>query len=297
VTVGPATPLLLVGPVTVDRIQGKRMPGGAVSYGAQVATAFGLRARILTIAGPNADLSPLEEHDVEVVGDPYTVTFEFSDSGAGRAMRVPEQPSRSLSAHDLPPEWETPGTVMISTLIRGDLDIDSFQPVASSAAAVGFISQGAQRELADDYEVRLVPPLDTSLVRSCSHSYSLFRSAREAALWPESLHASTRAAGARLVTTRGADGALIESDHGKTDVPVFPSASVVDATGAGDVFATALILALDEGEQAAAQIAAAFAAASVERIGPAPLPTLSEIKRRIEAVQRAADEPRRGACA
>ena len=65
----------------------------------------------------------------------------------------------------------------------------------------------------------------------------------------------------------------------------FPTNTEVDSTGAGDVFATALILALDQGEQAAARIAAAFAAASVEQVGPAPLPDLETIMGRLPTGQ------------
>ncbi len=294
-TDGPPLPLLLVGPVTVDVIAGERLPGGPVSYGARVAEAFGIRARILTIAGPDADLTALEGHDLELVEDPHTVTFEIDDRPEGRVMRVPAQPTRALAASDLPRDWERAGTVMITPLLRDDLDIESFAPVAEGAQRVGVMTQGLQRKLDGERIMRLAPPVDNSLVRTCSHSYTFFRSEREAALWTESQLADARAGGARLVTTRGASGALIDGPNGPFEVGAFPTNNAVDATGAGDVFATALILALDEGKQAAAQIAAAFAAASVEQIGPAPLPSLSEIKRRLEAESPAADEQMRGA--
>jgi sugar/nucleoside kinase (ribokinase family) len=58
-------------------------------------------------------------------------------------------------------------------------------------------------------------------------------------------------------------------------------ADPVDTTGAGDVFATAFILALGEGEATAARLAAAYAAAKVEVVGPAPLPDRSTIERRL----------------
>lgn len=294
-TDGPALPLLLVGPVTVDYIGGERTPGGAVSYGAQVAAAFGIRARILTIAGPDADLSALDGHDVHLVSDAHTVTFVFEPSDGVRVMRVPEQPSRPLSATDLPEGWRESRTMMVAPLVRGDVDVDSFSSLATSARQVGVVSQGLQRELVGDHEVQVTQPRDSSLVRSCSHSYTFFRSQREASLWSNEQTTGALSRGARLVTTRGAEGALLEREDARLEVDAFPLQNEVDATGAGDVFATALILALDEGEQAAAQIAAAFAAASVEQIGPAPLPSLSEIRQRLEAAHGSADEPRRGA--
>jgi 1D-myo-inositol 3-kinase len=287
VTDGSREPLLLVGPVTVDYIGGQRMTGGGVTYGAAVAAAFGIRARILTIAGPDADLTPLEGHDVEVVRDEHTVTFVFEPSEQGRVMRVPEQPTRPLSADDLPAAWRTPSTLMVTPLVSGDVDTASFVPIAEQAERVGVITQGLQRQLRDTV-VELTAPVDISLVRTCSDSYTFFRSRREAAQWSDELTGSALERGARLVTTLGAEGAELRRGEERVLVPAAPSGPEVDATGAGDVFATALILALDEGEQAAAQIAAAFAAASVERLGPAPLPSLSEIRRRIAGMPASA---------
>jgi len=296
---GPPTPLLLVGPVTMDHIAGKRLPGGGVAYGARVAAAFGIRARILTIAAPDADLSALEGHDVHVVDDAHTVTFMFEPSAAGRVMRVPEQPSRPLAASDLPAAWADSKTLMVAPLIEGDVDLDSFTSISRTASRVGVIAQGLQRHLIRDHFVDITPPRDSSFVRSCSTAFTFFRSQREAALWTEDQRASALARGARLVTTRGQLGATIETAEGRLEVPAFPVAHEVDTTGAGDVFATALILALDEGDEAATELAAAFAAASVEQIGPASLPTLSEIRRRLVAERgndgEHADESRRGA--
>lgn len=295
-TAEAAAPLLLVGPITIDHIAGRQQPGGPVSYGAAVATAFGVRARILTIAGPEADLSPLTGHDVEVVQDRGTVTFAFTDGPDGRAMRVPEQPSRPLAASDLPNDWRTSTTLMIAPLIRGDVDVDSFASVARSASRVGVVMQGLQRELVGD-EVRITSPRDSSLVRACSRSYSFFRSRREAQQWTDEQTEAVAKCGATLITTLGADGAEIRRGEHVLPVDPFPLTAEGDSTGAGDVFATALILALDEGEQAAAQIAAAFAAASVEQVGPQPLPTLSEIKQRIASAQSGGDANRRGVSA
>lgn len=292
-TSGPPLPLLLVGPITVDYIDGQSVPGGGVSYGAAVATAFGIRARILTIAGPDADLSPLEGHDVHLVEDSASVTFVFDPNAEVRTMRVLQQPSRALSAADLPEDWRTPGTMMIAPLIEGDLDVGSFAPVASAAGRVGVLMQGVQRQLHDGI-VEIVSPLDPSLVRTCSHLYSFFRSEREASLWTQEQTNGALQRGARLVTTRGRNGAEVRRGERRLEVEPFPPNAEVDATGAGDVFATALILALDQGEQAAARIAAAFAAASVERVGPAPLPDLETIMGRLPAGQSGGGEGSRG---
>jgi ribokinase len=78
---------------------------------------------------------------------------------------------------------------------------------------------------------------------------------------------------ARVVVTEGADGATIH----RADCPSLhvdaAAANAVDTTGAGDVFATAFMLALAAGssDDAAARLASASAAAAVERPGAAAI--------------------------
>ena len=54
-----APSLTIVGNVTVDIVDGKRALGGAVSYAAAVASAFGQRACVVTAHAPDADLGAL----------------------------------------------------------------------------------------------------------------------------------------------------------------------------------------------------------------------------------------------
>lgn len=52
-----STPAItIVGNVTIDLVDGKKALGGAVSYAAAVASAFGVRACIVTAAAPDVDL-------------------------------------------------------------------------------------------------------------------------------------------------------------------------------------------------------------------------------------------------
>lgn len=57
----PAGPVLIVGAMTWDVFGGERRPGGAVSFAARAAAALGVRARILTISGADADLAAFED--------------------------------------------------------------------------------------------------------------------------------------------------------------------------------------------------------------------------------------------
>lgn len=54
------------------------LQGGAISYAAAVASAYGIHACVVTAAGPDADLSVFDNHELYVVPANNTLTFEHS---------------------------------------------------------------------------------------------------------------------------------------------------------------------------------------------------------------------------
>ena len=86
-----------------------------------------------------------------------------------------------------------------------------------------------------------------------------------------------------VAVTRGRHGAVLRrSGYPPSPVPASPAAEV-DPTGAGDVFAAALFIGLWNGApaQAAARLAAAAAAVSVESPGTEGIPTIEEASARL----------------
>lgn len=68
--------------------------GGAISYAAAVASAYGVRACIVTAAGPDADLSVFKGHELHVVPAQKTLTFEHSYTWWGaRSAHTWQRPS------------------------------------------------------------------------------------------------------------------------------------------------------------------------------------------------------------
>ena len=108
---------------------------------------------------------------------------------------------------------------------------------------------------------------------------SIFLSEEETALWAAGALDYLVARCARVVVTRGADGARVLTRSGERVIAAAP-ADPVDATGAGDVFGAAFILAMRAGEEFAGRVAAACAAAACEVRGPGVLPSLTEIDAR-----------------
>ena len=54
------------------------MQGGAIAYAAAVASAYGVKACVVTAAGPDADLAVFSGHELHVVPTNSTLTFEHS---------------------------------------------------------------------------------------------------------------------------------------------------------------------------------------------------------------------------
>ena len=84
----------------------------------------------------------------------------------------------------------------------------------------------------------------------------------------------------------GKQGSLIHKSNTITKIQPVLTDSELDATGAGDIFATAFTLSLKYGERQAGNLAAAYATSSIEQIGPMPLPSQKIIRKRV------LDEPR-----
>jgi ribokinase len=274
-------PVLIVGAVTWDVVDGQRLPGGAVTYAARAAAALGVRAYILLAAGEDADLAAFAGHEVAVVRVEQTMTLEHRFRDGTRHQRVLARPHRALHPADRPASWPAPRTVVLGTLLPGDIEVPAFLDLHADETMV--IAQGLQRSVAADGAVAELDAPSTALLEAARPDVTLCLSEEETGRWdahhPGALGALLGRC-RRIVRTLGAEGAEIRTRDGDADrilhVPALPAA-VVDTTGAGDVFATALILAMRAGDQVAGRLAAACAAACVERRGPAPLPARAAI--------------------
>jgi sugar/nucleoside kinase (ribokinase family) len=278
--------------MTVDVVAGERVAGGAVTYGARAAAAALSPARILTIAGPDAELTAFEGHELEVVLAECTMTLELGlDEHGSRTLRVVERPERSLDAADLPAKWREgpqPSVLLLAPLLPGDVDVPSFAGVAPRSRT-GLLAQGMQREVGADGTVRHVDGPAAELLEAAEHVGTVFLSDEETGGWPQGALRELAKLVPRLVITRGSRGTDIHAADRVCRVEARP-ATVVDTTGAGDVFATTYMLAESEGRAQPGRVAAVMAACAVERAGPARLPAWSDIGAAIEAQT----EPRSG---
>lgn len=293
---GERAPLLIVGAVTLDHRDlgdargGHELTGGAAIYAALVASAFGLRARVLTVSGSDADLASLAPHELRALPAPRTLRFGHEAAGphaeGPRRLRLLARSGRRLRAAHLPAGWGDERALFLGPLLPDDVDVASF--ASHAAEHVVLAGQGLQRRVRPGGAVALrrsPAPALLALLSALGARATLVLAEEECASWSAVGRASLAATGARLLVTKGARGAELH-EAGSAPLAVAPCpAREVDATGAGDVFAAAFILALAAtlpgGAAEAAALAACFAAASVERAGLEPLPLRAEIERRL----------------
>jgi len=267
-----------VGAVTLDRFGSEWRPGGAPLYAARALAALGLRARVLAIAGPGADLEALSGHELEVVDAEASLRFEHEPAGESRRLRLVVRPERALTARDLPPGWGDAEVLVLAPLLPDDLDVVSFGGVGSGL--VGLLAQGLQRRVAPDGVVSLAGEPSEALCTALGAGHArttVFLSSEEVAGWPREALPALASSCARVVVTRGAAGAEV---HRAGEAPLAVAAAPADArdtTGGGDAFAAAFMAALagGAGDAGAGALAARLAAATVARVGPAELPAVA----------------------
>ncbi len=279
--VGPAraTSVLIAGAATRDLFDAEQRPGGAVVYGARAAAALGVRAQLLTIAGPDSDLDALRGHDATIVQTSHTLTFAhtFSAEAPGsRELRLLARPERALSASDLPSS-PAPGDALdllvLAPLLAGDLDLASFAGIRARRRAL--LAQGLLREVGADGLVTHAASPPTQLFDHVDAQTSVFLSEDEIADWDTQALSALAGAAERLVVTRGARGATVLRGGTRLDTPAH-TAVAVDSTGCGDVFSVAFMIAIARGadDARAAAIGAELASASLGQAGAQALPAV-----------------------
>ena len=267
--------IVVVGAVTEDRFGGATRPGGAVLYAARALEALGIRARALASAPTGSEPEALDSHERTCVHTGTGLRFGIEFDGDERRLRVLSTPERALTAGDLPAAWRDAEALMLAPLLPDDLDAPSFLDLPVSR--ISLVAQGFQRRVAPTGDVTLLDEPASALLAVATERTSVFLSREEVAAWPDGAIEDLVASCARVVVTRGADGAdFYRAGEEPLHVDAAPAVAV-DTTGAGDAFAAAFTVALACGasDERAGALAARVAAATVEHVGPVRLPRLA----------------------
>jgi sugar/nucleoside kinase (ribokinase family) len=262
-----------IGHVTIDVLDdGSRRAGGTAFYSALQAARLGRRVLIVTRGRPREVEALIEPHrgklelELHVQPAAHTTTLRTRGSGSER--------SQSVLA------WAGP----IVAEIELDTSILHLAPVARESPShwrgrgrfVGLTPQGLARAWDDDGKhIRSARPVPEA-AELASRCHAVVVNEHERASCAE-LIAHATASGAVVAVTAGArPTTLLEPGRPAfaLDVPAFEHP--VDDLGAGDVFAAAFFIALDDGRSARDAVSFANAAAAV-RIGGAGADAIGDL--------------------
>jgi len=278
--------VVVIGHVTLDQTPRGLRPGGAAYYAAVTAHRQGLRVGVLTSFGPDFPREALPR-GIEVVTVPSTrtTTFRIDPGRLAEGRRVRELAilgrATDLEAAALPDEWRD---VALGVLCPIAGEVDPALAAAFPDTSMAVLPQGWMRQRGAGGVVSPQPWEDADLV--LPHVQALVVSLediepfqKEALEWFQ--HVPVGA------LTRGPRGATLFVNGDQYGVE--PDVAVEqDETGAGDVFATAFLIAYnrDGNPWDAAAVAACCAAASVEGEGVAAIPDRAALEARLAAYRR-----------
>jgi len=234
----PGTPLNL----PMKRGGGAREPGGAVAFASATASSFGVSAAVVTSCAddyPIADIVEAPDRCIRIPSDD-TSTFENRYDARGDRVQVLHRRGGDISVGDIPEAWRSPDMLFVGPLTQ-ELPVDClswFRPRVSCVVPQGWLRSWTE-PLPSLVEVSKSPPAGMNAGWDiCVVSESEVED-RTLPRW--------RVLARNLVVTKGSEGAELHLDD--SDAPVvIPSFSDqvagagADTTGAGDVFAAAMLI-------------------------------------------------------
>ncbi|MGL4650608.1 MAG: PfkB family carbohydrate kinase [Caldilineaceae bacterium] len=300
-----APDLLLVGHVTRDLVSdpgANATPeavlaapsrlGGTVSFAANTALRMGRRPTIVTRAASPADLAELPA-DVEriVLASPSTTTFANIYTPGGRVQHV-YTPAAPITAAELPPACHNPRAVLLGPLVN-EIGPD-IPPLFGPETLVAAVPQGWMRRW--DSSGRVFPKEWETYAGILPHVGVLVASMEDID------HDLTRLIPffsfvSLIVMTEYREGSTIyeRCPDGRIEMTKIDPrpAGEVDPTGAGDIFATAFLIRLQETRDPvlAARFANVTASYGVEHLGISGIPTRSTV---LAYMERYPFAPQRG---
>ncbi len=247
--------------------------GGTAAYSAATARNLGRSPAVVTSASPDLELARLLSGiDLFCIPSPTTTTFVNTYEAEQRHQHVLAV-AECIQERSVPSEWRRIPIVHLGPIV-GELEEDLIQLFPSSL--VGLTPQGFLRKWDD--EGRVSPRRWTKAGQFLPYVDVLVVSQDDLAGEAGTLRAQLGLPGVSVVT-EGAAGATLYH-RGQTSHLGPRRTRVLDPTGAGDVFAAALLVRLEETEDPleAARFANVAASLSIEGAGLASVPARAEIE-------------------
>ncbi len=265
----PAVDYLVIGHITKDIAPDGYVVGGTSTYSALAAHRLGMSAAIVTAAEPSFVDSVHETiPDIPIYNHPsaHTTTFENIYTEVGRIQYLRAQAER-IEASDVPADWRDAKIVHLGPVAQ-ELDADVTTHFPHSLVAL--TPQGWLRQWDADGRVHPKP---------WANALDVLRTVDVLIFSPEDvghdwalIHAYTRAAPLAVLTLERHGALVFARDEGRWLAP--RDATVVDPTGAGDVFAAAFLTVYHESGDPlrAARFANVTASLSIQKGGLSAVP-------------------------
>jgi 2-dehydro-3-deoxygluconokinase len=231
------------------------------------------------------------------VAGQHGLYFQHADpAGARGYVYVRRGSAGSTLAPDDLPLAALPGAVVVASGVACAVSASAYATVQAAARGAGrFVYDPNWRPRLVDAttaagHLRRLAPLATLVTPAWPHEIAAL-CGQDAAADEAAGCAAVRALGAAAVAlTCGADGVVLDEGAGAHELPAYPSPSIVDQTGAGDVLAgtAAARLALGDPLPDAVRAGTAAASLSLQGVGGTGyLPTWPETRRLLAEVPEA----------
>jgi sugar/nucleoside kinase (ribokinase family) len=269
---------LMLGHITSDLLpDGTTIPGGTALYAARTAQRLGRHPGIVSAQATLPADWP-SSVPVATVSHSSAPIFENRYTPNGRIQFL-HGDALPLVATDIPTAWRTPAIVHLGPILAETplTLVDAFPE-----ALIGMTPQGMMRRWQKPFPSQIeYIPFDPAP--------ELLKKVDILVMSIEDVHGDRSVAERYadhcgiVALTYGAKGADIFIDGSPIHIPAYP-ANEVDPTGAGDVFAAALLVRYQETRDAvvAAYFAAVVAATSVEGLGISAIPDRLTIESRVQ---------------
>jgi sugar/nucleoside kinase (ribokinase family) len=273
--------LVAIGHVTFDETPSGVRPGGSAYYSALTARRLGLRVGLLTSVSPDFQLDVFPDGiEVSVVPSPQTTRYRLGRSSGARTLTLLAR-AADLGAEHLPAAWREAPLVVLGPIAN---EVDPALAGEFDDASIAVLPQGWMRKRGAGGLVGPQPWEDAD---------SVLPRAQLLVLSDEDLGGSEDMAVTWLhqvplgAITRAHRGATLYVNGEPYHVMADP-ATEVDPTGAGDVFATTLLIEYQwSGDPwEAAAVAACAGAAAVEAEGPAAIADRARLDARLAAYRK-----------
>ncbi|HUH97879.1 MAG TPA: PfkB family carbohydrate kinase [Anaerolineales bacterium] len=268
-----AVDYLVMGHITQDLTPAGPRLGGTATYSALTARALGLRVGIVTSASEETSLQALAGIPVISIPSEGTTTFENIYASRGGRIQILHHQAAHIPFDLVPEIWRSTPIIHLGPVAQ---ELDQELPGNLSPALLGLTPQGWMRRW--DEHGHLTSGKWENAERILPEAGAVVISREDIAGDEELIEAMAHQTAVLAVTEAEAGAVLYwNGDRRRFRAPEVEEA---DATGAGDIFASAFFVRLcstrDPWE--AARFATQLAARSVARVGLDGIPTPREIE-------------------